>query len=73
MPRVVNRKIIFFLISLIIGTAVWFLPAPEGVSSKGIHMLGNFCLHRSWHRFALISHWDSGYFGSDNHSSDEDP
>ncbi|MEM7174615.1 MAG: anion permease [Chlamydiota bacterium] len=42
MSRVLNRKVIFFLISLIIGIIVWSLPPPEGVSVQGIHMLGIF-------------------------------
>ena len=42
MSRVLNKKVIFFVISLIIGAVIWSLPPPQGVSPQGIHMLGIF-------------------------------
>ncbi len=42
MSRVLNRKMILFAITLMIGVLLWFVPPPEGVKPEGIHMLAIF-------------------------------
>lgn len=42
MSRVFNKKIISFVISIIIGLLIWNLPPPEGVTTQAIHMFAIF-------------------------------
>ena len=42
MPRLFNKKVVSLLISLIIGSIVWILPPPEGLSVQAMHMLSIF-------------------------------
>jgi len=40
--KTVNKKVLSFIICIIIGFFIWFLPPPEGVSKQAIHLFAIF-------------------------------
>lgn len=42
---VAGKKLLSFLIPLVIGAVIWFIPVPEGLTPAAWHMFAIFCRH----------------------------